>query len=178
MKKLILPLLISLAIFSSVAMADNNNLDQRLIIPSSQPVVSASPAYTSGDNVGGKLTFSVCLGKMGTAEIRGVMIWDLAKQGQDLDLVLFRSDPASTTFTDNSSLDIADGDIEKIAAVIPITTQKGFNDNGVTLVDSISVPVFCNSSRLLYGAIVARNASTLQYSATTDLSLALKAFLN
>ena len=138
--------------------------------------VSTSPAYTAGDAIGTKGTLTnACLSRSNRGEVRGVTINDLASQSADIDLVLFNADPTATTFTDNAALDIADADLSKITAVIPVTTHKTFADNSISQAKNIAYPFQCNSSGTLYYALVARGTPT--YAATTDVSGILE-FIN
>lgn len=138
--------------------------------------VSTTPAYSAGDAIGTKGTITnACLSRSNRGEVRGVTIDDLAMQSADIDLVLFSADPTATTFTDNGALDIADADLAKVTAVIPITTHKTFADNSVSQAKNIAYPFQCNSSGTLYYVLVARGTPT--YSATTDVSGILE-FIN
>lgn len=143
------------------------------------PTVDTS-ANASGDAVGGLMTFSrACMSRNLRGELRGVTVFDQAVQGVDLDLVLFNANPTATTVTTNVALDIADADLTKITAVVPLTTHKAFADNGVTQAKSISYPIQCEAGSgtangTLYGVLVSRGAPT--YSATTDITVLIEFF--
>ncbi len=153
-------------------------------IVSASPTVSTTPAYTAGDAVGGLMTFSnACLSRTGKGEIRGVTVLDKAAQGQDLDLIVFSRNPTSagggtTTVTDNAAFDPADTDLSRIAKIIPVTTHKALADNGVSQAANVSYSIACDKTVVsttgqlpFYGVLVARNAGTLQYAATTDITV-------
>lgn len=137
------------------------------------PVVSTAPAYTAGDAVGGLMTFTGALPLDGDGELSGVMITDLDKQGADLDLILFSSNPTGTTVTDNSALDVADADIGKIVGVVNITSDSLLNDNSVTYVNNQSVYLKDARTRtgILYGVLVARGTPT--YTSTSALTVTI-----
>lgn len=170
MKRYFAALLFAL-IFASTAAAT----PIETIILSSSPTVDTTPAYTTGDAVTGLITFSnACDPRTNLGEIRGVTIIDQSANGQDLDLVLFSSNPSATTFTRNSALDIADADLLKVTAVIPVTTHKAFADNGISQAKNIAYSFACSSASTLYGVLVARNAGTLQYTAGTDVTVRIE----
>lgn len=140
------------------------------------PTVTAG-AYTSGQDIGGKLTFTGALRNTTRAGMLvSVSVVDQNAQAQDLELVIFNDNPSATTFTDNATLDIADGDMAKIAGVISLgsTTRFAYADNGVKFIGSLAIPVqggqaSGTASRTLYGALVSRGTPT--FAATTDVSV-------
>lgn len=139
------------------------------------PTVSNGVAYTAGDAIGGKMTFTgACLTGTLQAEIRGVTLWDLTKQGADIDLLIFSADPSGTTFTDNAALDVADADLPKIAAVVQITTDSAYADNGISQAKNLSYEIPCNASGTFYGAMVARGTPT--YTGTSELTLQIEIY--
>lgn len=139
---------------------------------SASPVVDTS-INASGDNLGGKLTFTAACNSLRTlsGEIRNVIVVDQAKQSADMDLVIFNADPTGTTFTTNAALDVADADMAKVDAVIPITTHKTLSDNGISTADSKAYSVHCTSGGVLYGALVSRGTPT--YAAASDLQVTI-----
>ncbi len=142
--------------------------------------VSTSPAYSSGDLIGGKLSFpEICPSRSGRGLLVSATIFDLSAQATDMDLVLFATDPSATTFTDNAVLDIDDADLTKIIAYIPFgsSSRATFNDNGIKFLGERAQPVRCQTStgaptRTLYGAIVSRGTPT--FSNAADISVELK----
>jgi hypothetical protein len=81
------------------------------------PTVSASPAYTSGDCIGGKMSFTgAALTAGGSGLIKSVVVNCKSAQTGAFDLILFDSDPSSSTFTDNSAIAIAPRTTPKSAA--------------------------------------------------------------
>jgi len=144
-------------------------------------VVTVAPtcdtsAYATGELIGGKLTFTGAMReKYGTGVIHSVVIADKAKQNVALDIVLFDSDPSSTTFTDQATLTIADADLLKVVGVISVvaTDYKSFADNSVADLKNIGLIVKSNSSSTsLYGCLVSRGTPT--YASATDLQIKLK----
>jgi hypothetical protein len=98
----------------------------------STPTVSTSPAYTSGDSVGGKISLASAVRLAGTGgTITSVTITDKGKQSAATDVVFFNADPSNTTFTDNGALTVHDTDLLTIIGVVPITSWAAFVDNSV-----------------------------------------------
>lgn len=131
-------------------------------------------AYSTGDLIGGKLTFTNALKKR-PGFVTSVCIPDKAAQASDMDLVLFNEDPTATTFTDNAAFDIADSDLAKVMAVIGLgsSARFAFADNGVKFLGSLAIPVEAKASTgayesTFYGALVSRGTPT--FAASTDLT--------
>lgn len=138
---------------------------------SATPTITAG-AYSAGDLVGGKLSFSSAVRSAGGGGmLHTVVITDLGKQDAVLDLVLFDSDPSGTTFTDNDPLDVADADLTKIVGVVQVLTYTDFNDNSVACEPAAGIVFKLASGTTLYGALVARTAPT--YASTSDLTVRL-----
>lgn len=136
------------------------------------PTVSTTPAYTAGDAVGGKMTFSNATRIAAySGRIKSVIVVDQAKQAPILDLVIFNADPSSTTVTDNSVLDVADGDMSKIVARVPLVDWVQFNDNAACAVNNLSLDFNLASGSSLYGALVTRGTPT--FAATNDVIVTL-----
>lgn len=141
------------------------------------PTVTAG-AYTSGQDMGGLLTFTNALRSSSRAGlVTAVNVVDLAAQTADLELVLFNDNPSGSTFTDNATLTIAAADIPKIAAVVSLSTSSRFSWGslrGVKYLGSLSLPVqggqsTGTSSPTLYGALVSRGTPT--QASTSDIKV-------
>lgn len=132
-----------------------------------EPVIQAA-AYSAGDAVGGKLTFSGLARAVGAGiKISGIVITDKAKQAASLDLVLFDRDFTATA--DNSPFDPSDDDLLNIVGVISVVTAdySQFVDNAVV---AKSASIACRPvSTGLFGQLVSRGTPT--FAATSDLSI-------
>lgn len=143
------------------------------------PLVSVTPAYASGDclGVGAPYTLASVLrglqagGAGGSIYLQAVRVFDKGKKDIPLDVVIFRANPTATTFTDNSALAVADADLGKILAVVPVTQYHDFNDNSFGRADNLAIPLFASGAFDLYMALVARGAGA--YAASGDLSIEL-----
>jgi hypothetical protein len=138
------------------------------------PITVQAAAYATGELVGGKLTIPKAIPEGVTVGIiRTVVLVDQANQKIAKDLVIFRSNPSATTFTENGALDVADADALKIVGVIPIaaTDYVSFADNAVATVKP-NLAVHADDGSTLYACLVERGAPT--YVATTDLQMTLE----
>lgn len=143
------------------------------ILPFSQAItVSTSPAYSTNDNIGGKLTMTGLVGGTGQGLLQQVELVDQAAQNSAIDIYFFNADPSNTTFTDNGAMDIADADMAKIIGVVSIAAAdyKAGADNSFAIVKGVNL-LIPSLSRIVYGALVSRGTPT--YVATTDLALKL-----
>jgi hypothetical protein len=136
------------------------------------PTVSTSPAYAAGDAVGGKQTFSSATRiSAHSGRVKSVIVTDLAKQNAVMDFILFNADPSGTTFTDNSALDVADADVSKIFARVPLVDWCGFNDNSVCAVNNLSLDFKLSSGSSIYGCLITRGTPT--FAGTSDIVVTL-----
>lgn len=179
MKRFILMVLALLVPVVSLAQTTSNNTFIRVT-----PTIQASPDYSTGDLVGGKLTFFGALSSLtGTGIVVGGTIADNAAQVPDVDLVIFESDPSNTTFTENSALDIADADLKKIVAIISFRSddQYTFASNGIEIASGKAKMVRAltpqgRKNSTLYGAMVVRE--TYNAAAVDDLTVTLHTLAN
>lgn len=135
--------------------------------------------YTSGDSLGGLLTLSnICEKSRGIMTVIGLVLSDLGSQSLAVDVIFFSSNPSGTIFTNNSPLDIADADMDKIIGVvnIPTTAYFAFVDNSVAVVRDVNLTIKKSvawDTRNVYCHLVARGTPT--YTSTSDLTLTVLA---
>ena len=144
--------------------------DVKVIIPTI--TVSTSPAYTAGDNVGGKITLT----GVQTAAGKGVVLYsihmlDRAAQSLGGNILLFNADPTVATITDNAAFVFSTDDLKEIAR-IPFSASDFVTVNSKQVADlNFSPKVISLPSGVdLYAAIVL--TSTPTFAATTDLQVA------
>ena len=139
---------------------------------SQTPTVSTTPAYSAGDAIGGKLTFANATRVAAySGRVKSVIVTDQNKQNVVIDLVLFNADPSGTTFTDNSVLDVADADMVKIIARVPLVDWTNLNDNAFCAVNNLSLDFNLASGTSLYGCLITRG--TPAFAATNDIIVTL-----
>jgi hypothetical protein len=149
------------------------------VVKSAAPTVSTT-AYTSGDCIGGKLTFTGMARANGlTGLVQTAMIQCKSAQTFAADLIIFHTDPSSTTFTDNSALSVNAADFDKVALRIPFVAGD-WSSLGTPSIAEVSAQgklyQAAASSQDLYGVLVARGTPTL--ASTSDIKVVLKALLD
>jgi hypothetical protein len=133
------------------------------------PTISASAAYTSGDAIGGLLTFAnVARFSGGGARLKQVLIVDKDAARAPLDLVLF--DRTFTNTADNAAFDPTDADLANVVAVVPIGTYANFNDKALGYSLQLDLPLLLNGTSL-FGQLVMRGEPT--YTTTSALIVIL-----
>lgn len=140
------------------------------------PTVSTSPAYTSGDVFGTKLTV---LGANSISRRAGYVTNVLVgfKDPADvvgIDLALFDADPASSTFTDNAAFSLHDDDMQKLIAVMRLDATNFNAAANAHMVYNVAtmearVPFITDRGEALYGALICRGTPTL--ASTSDIGL-------
>lgn len=144
-----------------------------LVIP--QALVTDTTAYSSGDAIGGKLTFAGMARKAGgTGMAQNIIIHSKSLQTFACELWLFHTDPTASTITNNSAFDLAAADFNKVIDVIPISTWfAGGATRSVARAGNLASEYQIASGQTAgYGALVARATPTL--ASTSDLNLVLK----
>lgn len=145
------------------------------VVTTKTAVVEAAPtvdtsAYATGELIGGKLTLTNATAyTVYSGIISNVTIIDKDKEGADLDVVFFDTDPTATTFTDQAAFDPADADALNIICTISLTTDVAFANNGLSYANNQNCPFKTNSSNTIYAAIVSRGSPT--YTSSSDLLL-------
>jgi hypothetical protein len=156
---------------SAVLMSADGTLVDIAII-SQSPTVSASPAYSAGDVVGSKLTFSNgVLSAGGKAMLQAATVNCKSAQTAALDLILFNDDPAASTFTDNAALSIAAADFDKIFTVVHITDWTNLGTPSFAQAKNEGFP-YSSVAKTMYGVLVARAAMTL--GSTSDIKVTVR----
>ena len=141
-------------------------------IISQTPTITAG-AYSAGDAVGGKLTFSGC---PNDGLIHGLTIIDLSEQAVELDLILFEADFTATS--DNGAFDVTAGEEGRLIGSINVATTD-YKDIGglkVATVKNISLPYELTETAVtklgrIYGQLVTPGTPT--YVSTADLTVKL-----
>ena len=135
------------------------------------PVIDTN-IYASGDLLGDKLTFEGAVDDVGARAslLRSLVIADKADQKADVDLVLFDSDPTNSTFTNNAAFVVHDSDIDKVTAVIPVTTHVDLGTASVSYASAVDALLTGDADGKVYGALVVRATPTY---AVGDLTVTL-----
>lgn len=134
------------------------------------PTISTSPAYTSGDCVGGLQTVANAVRiSAGSGILQSVIVVDNTQaQRAAMDLVFF--DRSVTTQGDNNAFAVSDADMAFCLGVVSIgaynTAWAGTPLNSVASLFNIGLPFVLTGTSLFVQAVV---RGTPTYVATTDL---------
>ncbi len=140
----------------------------------SAPVVT-SGAYSSGDIVGGLLTFYCGQDNNSTVLITGVTVAVKAAVTSSLKLILLNANPTATTTTDNAAYSLNAADVFKVVGVIDFTAQTAvLTDHGTPNTYQANCNIVCNTERgspIVYGLLIDGTGWTL--TSTADLQVRL-----
>lgn len=151
-----------------------NRMEKLSVTPT---VNTAGGAHASGDLATSKMTFdlSVFRSRINTPIfLNNVKITDLSGNNVDYDLLLFHTDPGSTTFTLNAAFDLHDGDLADLITAVAVTDFCALADNGFAYKSDLATPIPLDhtaSSMNLYACLVTRGTPT--YGSTSDLVVQL-----
>lgn len=133
------------------------------------PTISATPAYTSGDAVGGKQTLTSAVRVSGgKALLQTLTVIDRANQKQPLTILFFNSDPSAATITDNAAF-VFSTDISKLIGKVNVLAAD------YETVDSIAVATIANLGLLLKASgsanlfVAVVTTGTPDFASTSDL---------
>lgn len=135
--------------------------------------VSTSPAYSSGDVLGGKLTIANAFRASGkTAVLQDLYLADNANQKPTGSLLFFNADPAAATTTDNSAFAYST-DFTKQCGRVDVASSDWSTIGGKATLHNknIGAVLSAASGTTLYAVFV--TTSTPTYAATTDLTGAI-----
>ena len=141
------------------------------------PVVSTSPAYTSGDAVGAKVRIPV--GALKGSKLVSVVVVDKDNQKANIQGFFFDAD-LTTGGTDNTTYTVAAGDVSKAVGYFSIATADYVTIGGLA-VGAASVPFTNNVQPVMQSAetddgdlwLQMVTTSTPTYSTTSSLSIIL-----
>lgn len=131
-------------------------------------------AYAAGDCIGGKLTLTDAMRvNGGTGILQSLFLLDRSgTQKPALEILVFNSDPSSSTLTDQAAVSIHANDVSKIIRRIPIAAGDWGLVAGIYMADlspGSRMLQAAAGSKNLYATIVATGAH--DFVASTDLSI-------
>jgi hypothetical protein len=143
---------------------------------SASPTVTAASAYSTGNVVGGLLTFTNVTATAAPAtggRVEEVTIYSKSSQTAELDLVWCGSlNPTNTTLTDKAAVALAVADFNKCRVVAQLTNWQNLGAPSSATTGQIATPFSLASGSTGYGFLVTRGAPT--FTATTDLQVTLR----
>ncbi len=133
--------------------------------------VTASSAYTTGNVVGGKITFSSALLTAGSGVLESISLRSKSVQTATFTLFLFDSNPTNTTWTDKTAPSINVADIPFLVGAYQLSSySSGLGTHTIYTLNGISQALAAGATTL-YGILVV--AGTPTFTATTDLTVVL-----
>lgn len=135
------------------------------------PTISTSPAYTSGDVLGGLQTLTDAANiSGGSGVIQSMTVLDKTQaQRAAMDILFF--DQTVTVAADNAAVAMSDADMANCIGTISIgpynTAWPGTPLNSISTLINVGLPFICNGTANLYAVAVVRGTPT--YVSTTDL---------
>lgn len=138
-----------------------------LLTISVTPTVEATPDYSSGDVMGGKMTLAnAARVSAGTGYIVGVRIASLADITVPIDVIFFKADPTNTTWTENSAVALNASDATMLVGAVQV-----FNwfDLGTPVVGfaECRIPFDIASGTSLYAVMIPRG--TINLASASDI---------
>lgn len=141
---------------------------KRALVAEATPTLAGGGAYSSGDIVGSKMTFSTVVQFAGLGGyIHSLTILDKGAESQPMDLILFNEDPSASTFTDNAASAIHASDMAKVIGTIPVTAEDYVIVNSslhIATVRGVGLAFDCAATlQTIYGVL--RTTGTPTYAA-------------
>ncbi len=139
------------------------------------PTVSASPDYAVADVLGGKMTISdaTLLPNKGGVLHSIVMTCDVdIPSGVEVDVLLFDTDPAASTFTDNGALAVNVADLHFLVGVAQLTTRIDLGTPACLVATGLNL-AFESLAAIpgtMYAVAVVRSAATLNLAGTGEIN--------
>lgn len=154
---------------ATVSALTDGNVGGKTTVIKDTTAVSTSPAYTSGDAVGGKRTLANALLAKGTGVLESVIVLDRANQKAPLDIYIFDADPTGATITDNSAFVFSTDDLKVIAHIsVAAADYVTTNTKAIATESNLGIALKAGGTSL-YAAVVTTGTPT--YAATTDVQI-------
>lgn len=139
------------------------------VVSSVTPAVEATPDYSTGDVMGGKMTIANAARLSGgSGKLESIVMASKVDMTVDIDVVIFDSDPSATTFTENSAVALDAADAAKVIGVVTISTRHDLGTPVIASVRGLGIPFDCAAGTSLYAVCVARG--TINLGSTSDLT--------
>jgi hypothetical protein len=134
------------------------------------PTVTASSAYTAGNEVGGLMTFAAAVNATGSGKVVSTRIDMKSVQTAEFDLFLFVANPSNSTWTDKSApaINVAD-EVNVLAPIRHTTNSSGLGTHTVYGQDGIWKDFKLASGTSLYGILVTPGTPT--FASTSDVQV-------
>lgn len=140
-------------------------------IISATPAVEATPDYSPGDVMGGKISLLKATRLEGhSGYITSACIKSKADITVPIDVIFFSSDPSGTTFTENSAISLDAADVAKIIGAVQVFQWFDLGTPVVGFAECrIPFRLTLSTGTTLYAVMVPRG--TINLASTSDLVL-------
>lgn len=119
---------------------------------------AAGSAYATGDAVG-SVQEVADVGRTKATRVYSVTLYFTGTAG-DIDMLLFNSNPSSSTFSDNLAASVHTSDYEKIVDRVRFSSSDFVNTGGLSVASKDLVRVYPVTAQNLYVALVAKSTYT------------------
>jgi|GEM_PF-2525047 len=135
------------------------------------PTVTATAAYTAGNEVGGLMTFASIFDAQQSGILQSVRIRCKSVQTAGFKLYLFTANPTNSTWTDKSTPAINAADIPAVVGPFNlVTADSGLGTETTYELDGIGAAIL-SSTTSLYGVLVTIGTPT--FASTSDVTVEL-----
>lgn len=146
------------------------SIDTRSAAVTVTPTVTASSAYTAGNEVGGLITFSSTVGIAGSGVVQSIRVTSKTVQTGTLKLYLFNINPSNTTWTDKTAPAINSADVTSVIGVYLLSApDSGLGTHTIYNLDGIGKAFSIASGTSLYGILVTSGTPT--WGSTSDVAV-------
>ncbi len=151
----------------------------RTVRLAASPVVSAAPAYSTGDCMGGLMTLT---GAPLCGTIQDVTINCKSAQTFAADLIFYRGNPSATTFTDNAAMALNAADWDKVLFHASITAWSSLGTPSVAtainlgLAYTLAGALPTSDQSILFANLIVRGTPTL--GSTSDIQVVVRVVPN
>ena len=135
------------------------------------PTVTAG-AYTAGNEVGGKLTFTNAFGPSFSGTLMDILVKSKSVQTTGYKLYLFSQNPTNTTWTDKTAPAINALDLPYLLGVFTLgAADSGLGTETTNQTDNIQAAIH-SVNQDLYGVLTA--VATPTYTSTSDVTVSVR----
>lgn len=140
---------------------NNVSVTTKSVAISQTLTVTASSAYTSGNEVGGLSTFAGAVGTAGSGIVQSIRATSKSVQTGPLKLYLFNVNPTNTTWTDKTTPAINAADVSSVIGVYSLSsTDSGLGTHTIYTLDGVGKAFSIASGTSLYGVLVTTGTPT------------------
>ena len=147
----------------------SSNANGNTVTVTAVPVVTASAAYTVGNEVGQVLTFSNIFGSLGSGIVQSAVLRMKSVQTSEFDLYLFNANPSHSSFADKTAPAINSADIPALIGKLSFTSAvSALGTHTIYNLDGLGKAIALGAGNTtLFGILVTTGTPT--FTATSDI---------